>query len=84
MILSKNQQQKAETDHGQGEQTWCSQGEKGRQWDGWAFLGFFACRLLHLEWMGNGILLYSTGKYVCLGHFAVQRNLMKHCKTTIF
>ena len=21
-------------------------------------------RLLHLEWMGNGVLLYSTGNYI--------------------
>lgn len=26
--------------------------------------GFGACKLLYLEWMSNGILLYSTGKCV--------------------
>ena len=40
MILSKNNKQKTETDHGQEEQTWGSQeGDKGREWDGWAFWG---------------------------------------------
>ena len=22
------------------------------------------CKLLHLEWIGNGVLLYSTGNYI--------------------
>ena len=34
--------------------------------------GLFICKHLYLEWMGNGDLLYNTGKCVCLGHFAVQ------------
>ena len=36
-------------------------------------------RLLHLEWMGDAVLLYSTG----LGHFAVQRKLKEYCNSTI-
>ena len=28
------------TDHGQEEQTWDFQGEKGKKWDGWAFWVF--------------------------------------------
>ena len=55
---------KTKTDCGQGEQTWGSQGGKGREWDGWAFGGAVGCKLLYLEWMGNGTLLYSTGKCV--------------------
>ena len=31
---------------------------------GWVFWGFFGCKLLYSEWMGSGILLYSTGN-VC-------------------
>ena len=54
MIISKNNKQKTETDHGQEEQTWDSQGERGKEWDRWAFVGFFGYKLLHLEWMGNG------------------------------
>ena len=30
--------------------------------------GVGGCKLLHLEWMGNGVLRYSTGNRVCLGH----------------
>ena len=26
--------------------------------------GVFGCKLLHLEWMGDGALLYSTGNCV--------------------
>ena len=45
--------------------------------------GVHRCKLLHLEWMGYGVLLYSTGNYVWLGHFAVQQKWEKHCKLTI-
>ena len=41
MSLSKNNKQKPKTDHGQEEQTWGSQEGKGKEWDGWAFGGFF-------------------------------------------
>ena len=44
--------------------------------------GIGGCKLLHLEWMGNGALLYSTGNCVWLGHFDVQKRLKKHCKST--
>ena len=40
MILSKNNKQKTETEHGQEEQTWDSWGVRGREWEGWAFWGF--------------------------------------------
>ena len=65
--------QKIETNHDQGEQG--SQGEKGRECDGWAFWGFFGCKLVYTEWMENGTLLYRTVKCV-MGHFAVPQNLM--------
>ena len=45
--------------------------------------GIFGCKLLHLEWMGNGDLLYGTGNCVRLGHFAVQQELKKYCTSTI-
>ena len=51
------------------EQTWGSQGTKGREWDGWAFKGFFGWKLLYLKWIGSGALLYNTGKCVWIGHF---------------
>ena len=59
MILSK----KTEADHGQGEQTWGQKGS-GQEWAGQGFGGFFECKLLYLELMGNGTLLYSTGNCV--------------------
>jgi len=39
MTLSKNNKQKTEIDHSQKNQTWGSQGGKGREWNGWAFWG---------------------------------------------
>lgn len=44
--------------------------------------GVGGCKLLHLEGMGNGVLLHSTGNSVWLGHLAVQQKLKKHCQLT--
>ena len=41
----------------------CSCRGEGREWDGLEF-GVGGCKLLHLEWLGNGVLLYSTGNSV--------------------
>ena len=35
-------------------------GESGMEWQ----RGVLGCKLLYLEWMGNGALLYITGKCV--------------------
>ena len=49
--------------HGHGEQACgCHEGEKGSGMD-WEF-GISKCKLLNLEWMGNEVLLYSTGNYI--------------------
>ena len=53
---------KTETDHSHGEQTCGFQGGSGSGMD--LEFGVGGCKLLHLKWMGNGILLYSTGDYV--------------------
>ena len=45
--------------------------------------GGFLDAQLHLECISNRALLYSTGKCVWLGHFAVQHNLNKCYKSTI-
>lgn len=37
---------------------WC-QGGGGRDWE----FGVGRCKLLHLEWISNEVLLYSTGNY---------------------
>ena len=39
---------------------WGEQGERGKDGDS----GVGRCRLLCLEWMGYGVLLYSTGNSV--------------------
>ena len=36
---------------------------EGRKWDELG-VGVGRCELLHLEWISNEILLYSTGNYV--------------------
>ena len=48
--------------HGQGEQTCGCQGWGGNGMD-WEFR-ISRCKLLHLEWIRNEILLYSTGNYI--------------------
>ena len=49
--------------HGHGEQTCgCQVGDEEGRTD-WEF-GVSRCKLLHLEWISNEILLYSTGNYI--------------------
>ena len=49
--------------HGHREQTCCWQGGGGGSRIDWEF-GVSKCKLLHLEWISNEILLYSTGNYI--------------------
>ena len=49
--------------HGLGEQICGCQGGWGRSGMDWEF-GFSRCKLLHLEWISNEILLFSTGNYI--------------------
>ena len=47
--------------HGHGEQTCvCRGGGSGMDWE----FEISRCQLLHLEWISNEILLYSTGNYI--------------------
>ena len=46
--------------HGHGEQICGCQGGGGRSCTDWDF-GVSTCKLLHLEWISNEVLLYSTG-----------------------
>ena len=65
MILSAKQKQT----HGHREEMklpW------GRAWDGPGVWEFSRCKLLHLEWMGNKVLPYSTGSYI---HIAISNLL---------
>ena len=50
--------------HRHGQQTsGCRGGGGGRSWRDWEF-GVNKSKLLHVEWIDNEILLYSTGNYV--------------------
>ena len=49
--------------HGHGKKTCGYQeegGGRGRDWE----LGVSRCKLLHLEWISNEVLLHSTGNYI--------------------
>ena len=36
------------------------EGDRGMDWD----FGVGRCKLLHLEWINNKVLLHSTGSYI--------------------
>ena len=40
-----------------------AKGEREGEWDGMG-VGINKCKLLHLEWISNEVLLYSTGNYI--------------------
>ena len=57
MNLSTDQKQT----HRCGDQTCnCQGGGSGMDWE----FGVSRCKLLHLEWISNEVLLYSTGNYI--------------------
>ena len=58
MNLSTKQKQT----HRHRDQTCGFRGQGGRGMD-WEF-GVGRCKLLHLEWINDKVLLYSTGKYI--------------------
>ena len=48
--------------------------------------GVNRCKLLHLDWTSNEVLLYSTGKYIqalVIEHDRIWEKLTEHCKSTI-
>ena len=51
---------RSETDNGPGEQACALRGKSGMDEE----FGAGRCRLLHLEWMGDGVLLYNVGNCV--------------------
>ena len=65
--------------HRHGEQTLgCRGGEGGNGMDG--EFCFCRCKLLHLEWTSNEVLLYSTGNYIqSLGIEHDERLYEKKC-----
>ena len=53
--------QSTEQTHRHGEQTYgCQGGGRGINWG----FGGSICKLLHLEWVSNEVLLFSTGNYI--------------------
>jgi len=54
---------KHEQTHTHKEQTSGGQGGGGRKRNGLEF-GIGRCKLLHLEWINNKVLMYSTGIYI--------------------
>ena len=54
---------KTETDHRHREQTLVAKEEGGESGKDWKF-GVGRCKQLHVEWISNELLLYSTGNYV--------------------
>ena len=59
MNLSTKQKQT----HRHREQTYGCQGGRGGSGMDWE-VGVSRCKLLHLEWISNEVLLYSTGNYI--------------------
>ena len=59
MNLSTKQKQT----HKHREHTCDCKGEAGRGGMDWEF-GISRCKLLHVEWINNKVLLYSTGDYI--------------------
>ena len=65
--------------HRPGEQICGCQGGGRREWDGQEF-GVSKCELLHLEWISNDVLLYSTENYTqSLMTEHVEDNMRKIC-----
>ena len=59
MNLSTEQKQT----HRYGEQICGCQGGRKGSWMVWEFV-VSSCKLIHLEWISNEVLLYSTGNYI--------------------
>ena len=58
-----NQSTEKKPTHGHGGQTCGFQEEAGGSGIDWKF-GVSRCKLLHLEWINNDILLYSPRTYI--------------------
>ena len=59
--------------HTHGEQTCDCQEGGGGSGMGWEF-GVYRCKLLHLKWISNEVLLYSTGNYIKSLVYIYMRN----------
>ena len=63
LIYGRNEPFHRKETHGLGEQTCGCQGVGGESGMDWEF-GVSRCKLFHLEWISNEVLLYSTGNYI--------------------
>ena len=63
LIYNTNKPFHRKETHGLGEQTCSCQGGRGGSRMDWES-GVNRCKLLHLEWISNEILLYSTMNYI--------------------
>ena len=63
MTLSKNNKQKQKQIMAKKSRAGVPEGERGGSGMNGHSGGLFGCKLLYLEWMGNG-MLYNTGKCV--------------------
>ena len=63
LIYGINEPFHRKENHGHGEQTCGCQGGRGGSGMDWEF-GVNRCKQLPLEWISDGILLYSTENYV--------------------
>jgi len=61
LIYGMNESFYKKETHGPEEQTCgCQWGGRGMDWE----FGVNRCKLFHLEWVSNEILLYNTGNYI--------------------
>ena len=63
LLYSTNEPFHRKQTHGLGEQTCGCQGGGGRSGMDWES-GVNRCKLLHMEWVNNEVLHYSTGNYI--------------------
>ena len=63
LIFNTNEHFHRKETHGLREQSCGCQGGEGRNGMDWES-GVNICKLLHLEWISNEVLLYSTGNYI--------------------
>ena len=62
-MIQMNLSTKWKQTHSHIEQTCGCQGGRRKAWDGQEF-GVGRCKLLHIEWLSNEVLLYSTGNSI--------------------
>ena len=61
--MAQNETIEKKQTHGHGQQTCGCQGGGGKSGMDWEF-GVSRCKLQHLKWISNEVLLYSTGNYI--------------------